>query len=375
MTMKRMWLWAIAPVLLCAGVLQAQDITGNWQGTLQAGKGLRTVIKITKDDGKLKGVFYSIDQSPQPIGLSSVAVDGKTVTFAIKMFDLAYTGTLNPAGTTILGNATQGGQTHALNLDHVTTEAMWPIPEAAKPMAKDAKPKFDVVTVKPSEPGKPGKLFTLRGRHVLALNMNVNDLLTFAYGLNMKQIADAPSWFGDDKFDVDGIPDVEGQPSIAQMKLLVQDVLASRFALKFHRDQKELPVFELTVGKGGPKLTVSGSKPTDNPGFMYRKLGELRVTNMTMKDFSDGMQGTALDRPVVDHTGLTARYDFTLSWTPDDSQFTQFGPRPPQPETADPNAPPGLYTAIGEQLGLKLQPAKLPADVMVIDHAEKPSAN
>jgi uncharacterized protein (TIGR03435 family) len=375
MTMKRMLLWAIAPVLLCAGVLQAQDITGNWQGTLQAGKGLRTVIKITKDDGKLKGVFYSIDQSPQPIGLSSVAVDGKTVTFAIKMFDLAYTGTLNPAGTTILGNATQGGQTHALNLDHVTTEAMWPIPEAAKPMAKDAKPKFDVVTVKPSEPGKPGKLFTLRGRHVLALNMNVNDLLTFAYGLNMKQIADAPSWFGDDKFDVDGIPDVEGQPSIAQMKLLVQDVLASRFALKFHRDQKELPVFELTVGKGGPKLTVSGSKPTDNPGFMYRKLGELRVTNMTMKDFSDGMQGTALDRPVVDHTGLTARYDFTLSWTPDDSQFTQFGPRPPQPETADPNAPPGLYTAIGEQLGLKLQPAKLPADVMVIDHAEKPSAN
>ncbi len=87
------------------------------------------------------------------------------------------------------------------------------------------------------------------------------------------------------------------------------------------------------------------------------------------------MQGTALDRPVVDHTGLTGRYDFTLNWTPDDSQFLQFGPRPPQPETADPNAPPGLYTAIQEQLGLKLQPAKLPADVMVIDHAEKPSAN
>ena len=361
--------------MLVAGSLRAQDITGNWQGTLQAGKGLRTILKITKDDGKLKGVMYSIDQSPQPIALTSFALDGKTVTFAIKMFDLTYTGTLNPAGTTIIGSATQGGQTHALNLDQVTAENMWPIPEAPKPMAADAKPKFDVVTVKPSEPGRPGKLFTVRGRHVLTINMDLNDLITFGYNVNMKQIVGAPDWSGNDKFDIDGIPDVEGQPSLAQMKLLVQDVLASRFGLKFHRDKRELAVFELTVAKGGPKLAVSASKATDNPGFMYRRLGDLRVTNMTMKDFADGLQGSALDRPVVDHTGLTDRYDFTLNWTPDDSQFTQFGPRPPQPETTDPNAPPGLYTAIGEQLGLKLQPAKLPADVMVIDHVEKPSAN
>ncbi len=184
--MKKMLLCVMASVLMFAGGLRAQDIAGNWQGTLAAGKGLRMVIKITKDDGKLKGVMYSIDQSPQPIGLSTVAVDGKTVTFAVKQFDLSYTGTLNAAGTAIVGNATQGGQSHALNLDKVSEENTWPIPEAPKPMAADAKPKFEVVTVKPSEPGKPGKLFTLRGRHVLALNVNVNDLLAFGYGVERK---------------------------------------------------------------------------------------------------------------------------------------------------------------------------------------------
>ncbi|HEV2647525.1 MAG TPA: TIGR03435 family protein [Acidobacteriaceae bacterium] len=373
--MKKMLLCVMASVLMFAGGLRAQDIAGNWQGTLAAGKGLRMVIKITKDDGKLKGVMYSIDQSPQPIGLSTVAVDGKTVTFGVKPFDLMYTGTLNEAGTAIVGTATQGGQSHALNLDKVSEENTWPIPEAPKPMAADAKPKFEVVTVKPSEPGKPGKLFTVQGRHVLALNMNVSDLLTFGYGLNMKQIEGSPAWFSEQKFDVDGIPDVPGQPNLAQIKLLMQDVLASRFQVKFHHEQKELAVYELTVGKGGPTLTDSVAKPTDSGGFGYRRLGELRVTNQTMKEFAEGMQGSAMDRPVIDHTGLTGRYDFTLNWTPDDSQFLQFGPRPPQPETADPNAPPGLYTAIQEQLGLKLQPAKLPADVMVIDHAEKPSAN
>jgi uncharacterized protein (TIGR03435 family) len=115
--------------------------------------------------------------------------------------------------------------------------------------------------------------------------------------------------------------------------------------------------------------------------FLYRKLGSLMVTNATMKDFCDGMQGSAMDKPVVDHTGLTSRYDFTLNWTPDDSQFMQMGVRPPPPTGAatptaeDPNAPPALSTAMQEQLGLKFDSIKASADVFVIDHVEKPSAN
>jgi uncharacterized protein (TIGR03435 family) len=98
------------------------------------------------------------------------------------------------------------------------------------------------------------------------------------------------------------------------------------------------------------------------------------VTNSTMQDFCNGMQGAVMDKPVVDHTGLTARYDFTLNWTPDESQFEAMGGFKP-PTTDDPNAPPALSTAMQEQLGLKFEATKASAEVFVIDHVEKPSAN
>jgi uncharacterized protein (TIGR03435 family) len=134
-------------------------------------------------------------------------------------------------------------------------------------------------------------------------------------------------------------------------------------------------VYILSLGKAAPKMTVTANAPSDSRNFLYRKLGDLRVSNSTMQDFCDGLAGSAMDRPVVDHTGLTDRYDFTLKWTPDDSQFLQFGPRPPATTTDDPNAPPSLFTAVQEQLGLKLEAGKAKAPVLVIDHIDKPSAN
>jgi len=349
-------------------------LAGNWQGTL-AGAGRRIVIKVTNDDGKLKAVFYGIDQGGQPIAITSISLTGNTVSLEIKPLDWTYSGTLNPDGNSISGSRTQGGQALALNLQRVSEENTWAIPEPPKSMPADAKPKFDVVTVKPSDPNRQGKGFTIRGRHVMTINTNVNDLITFAYGLHAKQIVDGQEWFGTDKFDVDGVPDVEGQPSSKQMKILMQDVLAQRFGLKFHHDQRELSVYALTVGKGGAKLTVTVNRPSDPGNFLFRgRLGDLMVTNSTMKDFCDGMQAAVMDKPVVDHTGLTGRYDFTLKWTPDDSQFAQMGARVPPPSD-DPNAPPSLYTAIQEQLGLKLEATKATADVFVIDHVEKPSPN
>jgi len=377
--MKRMLLWMVGFTLIFgtfATSLHAQDkdITGNWQGTLQAGRGLRTVLKISKDDGKLKGVLYSIDQGGQPIAISSISLEGSSFNFAIKALDLTYVGTLNPDGNTIAGNATQGGQTHVLNLDHVTAENTWAIPEPPKPMAADAIPKFDVVTVKPSDPSRPGKLFTIRGRHIITINTNLNDIITLAYGLHAKQIIGAPAWFSTDKFDIDGLPDVEGQPNSKQFKLLFQSLLTDRFKLTFHHDEKELSVYALTVGKGGPKLAETTREANDPGAFFFRKLGNLTVSNFTMKDFCNGMQSSVMDRPVVDHTGLTGRYDFTLNWTPDESQFEAMGGFKP-PATEDPNAPPSLPTAMQEQLGLKFDAVKAPADVIVIDHVEKPAAN
>jgi uncharacterized protein (TIGR03435 family) len=377
--MKRTLLWMLRIVLLlatAAAPLHAQDknITGNWQGTLQVGQGLRTLLKIFKDDGKLKGLMYSIDQGGQPIPVNSISLQGTTVTFEIKQLDVTYTGTLNAEANAIAGSATQNGQTHVLNLEHVTAENTWPIPEPPKAMPADAVPKFDVVTVKLSDPNRPGKGFTVRGRHVMTINTNVNDLITFAYGLHTKQIIDAPAWFATDKFDIDGVPDVEGRPSAQQMKLLLQSALTDRFKLTFHHDKKELSVYALVIGKGGPKLTETIHQPSDPRNFLFRNLGNLTVTNSTMQDFCNGMQAAVMDKPVVDHTGLTARYDFNLKWTPDESQFEAMGGFKP-PATDDPNAPPVLSTAMQEQLGLKFDATKAPADVFVIDHAEKPAEN
>ena len=108
---------------------------------------------------------------------------------------------------------------------------------------------------------------------------------------------------------------------------------------------------------------------------MFRGLGQLMVTNSTMKDFCHGMQEAVMDKPVVDQTGLTDRYDFNLNWTPDQSQFASFGAHIPAPNPDDPNAPPSLFTALQEQLGLKMETTKAKVDVMVVDHIDKPSAN
>lgn len=373
--MKRVIVWMAALFAFGLAAAQAQDLMGNWQGTLDVGRGIRVVLKVSKaPDGSWKGSAYNVDQPGSPIAMSAISLQGSDVTFAIKQIEMTYLGTMSPDHTSITGKMTQGGQPHTLNLTHVSDENTWAIPEAPKPMPTDAKPKFDVVTVKPSDPNRPGKLFTIRGRRLVTINTNVNDLVTFAYGLHARQIIGAPDWFSIEKFDLDGVPDVEGQPSADQMRLLIQDVLVQRFKLAFHHDERELSVYALTVAKGGPKMTVTQNNTNDPRNFMFRGLGKLMVTNSTMQDVCRGFQGAVMDKPVVDHTGLTERYDFNLNWTPDDSQFTQMGARIPPP-TDDPNAPPSLYTAMQEQLGLKLEPAKASTETLVIDHVEKPSAN
>ena len=242
------------------------------------------------------------------------------------------------------------------------------------PMAVDAKPGFDVATIKRTEPNiSSGTFFTIRGSHVIAVNTNGNDLVSLAYGLHSKQIVNGPPWLLTARFDIEGVPDVEGRPNHDQVKLMIQKLLASRFKLAVHHEQRELAVYAIIIGKNGPKLTKTDRKPSDNTNFSYTNRVVLTVRNATMADFADGMQASFMDRPVVNQTGLTDRYDFLLKWTPDGSQ-SGLGEKMPPPAD-DANAPPGLYTAIEEQLGLKLVSTKAPVDVLVIDHIEMPSEN
>jgi uncharacterized protein (TIGR03435 family) len=358
-----------------------QDLAATWQGTLHAGQDLRTVLKVTKaDGGGYKADFYSIDQGARPVPVDKITLDGGSVKFAISAFDLKYEGKLGADGKSIEGTSTQGGNPLPLNFARATPETEWSIPKPpppVPPMAADANPSFDVATVKPSVPNTPGKGFGFRAGHFVTTNTDLNDLIAFAYGLHTKQIIDAPAWFGTDLFDIEGKPDAEGRPSQKQLETMVQKLLADRFKLTFHREKRELSVYVISLAAGGPKMKMSTSAPTDPPAFFFRALGDLTVRNQTMDDFATWMQNGVMDRPVVNQTGVAGRYDFQLKWTPDDSQFAIFrgvGAVVPPP-TDDPKAPPALYTAIQEQLGLKMGPAKAPDDVIVIEHAEKPSAN
>jgi uncharacterized protein (TIGR03435 family) len=356
-----------------------QDIADTWQGTLHAGRDLRIVYKISKaDGGGYKALSYSIDQSGDPIPVTKITLEGRTVKMSLTMIGGTYEGKLSADGKSMVGSWTQGPAPLPLTLTRATPETEWTIPPPTPklaPMDAKANPSFEVATIKPSKPDEPGKAFLVRGNRFTTVNTTLSELMSFAYGVHPKQVIGAPDWAATDKFDIDAKPDGEGAPNDKQWKGMLQKLLVERYKLTFHHEKKELSVYVLSVAKSGQKMTKSEGDPNGLPGLFFRgRLGDLHVTNANMADFAGLMQEAVLDRPLLDQTGITGRWDFTLDWTPDDSQFSGMGVKIPPP-TDGANQPPALYTAIQEQIGLKLDATKAPADVMIIDHVEKPSEN
>jgi uncharacterized protein (TIGR03435 family) len=233
-------------------------------------------------------------------------------------------------------------------------------------MALGADPDWNVVTVRPSDPNARRDGFDVRGRRVVVENKPVEDMLMVAYGLQKNQIVGLPDWAKTERFDVDGVPNIDGQPGWPQTQILMRKLLAERFGLKVHHDQREMQVYALTVAKSGPKLEPSKGDPNGLPRQdAHTSAGERRVgfTNTSMKDLVLELL-IEVDRPVVDRTGLDGRYDFKLAFTKDEANAPTDG-----------SAPPGLFTAIQEQMGLKLEPVKAPADVVVVDAVQRPTAN
>lgn len=240
-------------------------------------------------------------------------------------------------------------------------------------MTADADPTFEVATIKPSPPDEQRSVMVV-GTRLATRATSFVDLMMFAYGVHPLQIVDGPEWLKAEKFDVVVQPSLPGRPSSAQMRSIVQKLLADRFELAFHHGQRELPVYRLIMAKGGPKLTPTTKEEelATNTAAVGIAPGAMTVRNATLGEFASLMQRyVRLDRPIVDCTGIAGKYDFKLNWTPD---FSQFDGNLPGPARNDENAP-GLYTAIQEQLGLKLEAAKEPTDVLVIDHVERPSEN
>ena len=376
--MKMLARWTVLAALLLSTVVaaQGQNLAGQWQGTLQAGKELRLVFMLTPNaaGGGYTATMHSIDQGGQ--GITAVPlVQGGTVRLSVAQAGITFEGKLAADGNSIVGTFTQGPGSMPLTLSRATKETAWALPAPPKTMARDAPLTFEVASIKKSMPDAPGKLFTVKGRDVMTINTTLADLMTMAYDVHLNQIAGAPSWMENDKFDITARPVAEGVPNVDQLRGLLRGLLADRFRLTTHTDKKEMPAYVLRVGTGAPKLTPNTANPTGLPGLFFKQLGVLNVVNAEMGQFTALLQSSVLDRPVVDGTKLEGRFDFVLSWTPDDSQFRSFGPRPPAPVTPDPNAPPGLFTAIQEQLGLRLERANAPVSVIVIDRVEKPSDN
>lgn len=228
---------------------------------------------------------------------------------------------------------------------------------------------FEVATVKKSGPEIVTRHFGIEGRRFVTTHTSLADLIQFAYGLHSRQIVNGPKWLESDKFDVVGTTSSEREPNEPELMKMTASLLASRFQLRFHLEKRELPVYAIVVARDGPKLKLSGGDPNSPGGFRLRGRGQLIATNANVADLAWELQSAVLDRPAVDQTGLASRFNFTLTWAPDEFQKPNLAGEAPASDVPD------LFTAIQQQLGLRLESTKSLVDVMVVDHIEQPSEN
>ena len=236
-------------------------------------------------------------------------------------------------------------------------------------MATSADPAFDVVTIKPADPKDTGSGFQLRGERLHVRNESLESIVAFSYGIHRGQIQGAPVWFATDKWEIDGIADAPGAPNLQQMRTIFRKLVEDRFHLKMNSVKRELPVYLLEVDKAGPKLTRSlgdPNGPPDSTGNQNNGMNDVRYTDMTLDEFAKDLAFSE-DRPVVNGTNVAGRYDFRLRWASPDAAAAS--------ATVGTDAPPVLFTAIREQLGLTLKPARTQATVYDIAHVAKPSSN
>jgi uncharacterized protein (TIGR03435 family) len=252
---------------------------------------------------------------------------------------------------------------------------------------------FEVASVKANKSGdRNGNLRLDPGGRVNAVNMPVRPIITFAYQLAQYQLIGGPAWLASDRYDlvakmdqnVDPATIIPGASTPSPMQLALRQLLEERFKLKSHRETREMDIYALVMAKpgGGPgpglKPTTQdcaaaaaaarrGGPPPAGPNAPFCGIqggpGRLRFGGLPASAFAQAFSGQA-GRMVIDRTGLTGGWDFELTFAPENP-----GPEAPP---ADPNAP-SFFTAIQEQLGLKLEATKGPVEVLVIDSVEKPT--
>jgi uncharacterized protein (TIGR03435 family) len=308
-----------------------------------------------------------------------------------------------------------------------TATRVWAHAQGQSPAGEAPKFEYEVASFKAIKPGNAGGPIRIGIGYppdgFNGSNITIQMLITQAYGIQPYQLSGGPDWLNSERFDVDAKMDPATADALSKLtpddrnetrRRMMQALLADRLKLTVRRDTKELPVYNLVIGKNGSKLKET--KPDDTatappPGGAPGAPGANAPRDSTSVSVAGGgggrggpgtvmfggrggeqsinangvpiatlirMLGTPLGRPVIDKTGLTGRYDIALKWTPDDNQSVS--PLGGGPDGGIPAAPsdasgPSLFTAIQEQLGLKLESAKGPVLMIVIEHIEKPSEN
>jgi uncharacterized protein (TIGR03435 family) len=251
-------------------------------------------------------------------------------------------------------------------------------------------PAWDVSTIKPSDPNARGSMLMFTPDGIKITNVPLFMIVREGFQLEDDRIFGGPGWAKTSMFDIEAkvapedapkLKDLSFDQRLQMMIILLQD----RCGLKFHHEMRDLPVYDLVVAKGGSKLTASKPDPPADDGdekhgnhrLMMHGRGHIESTGTDMHGLTRILSGE-LKRTVIDKTGLKGDFDYKLDWTPDNAPppMAKAGDAGPgENSSASDNAGPSLFTALEEQLGLKLESSKGPVDVIVIDQLEQPTAN
>ncbi len=257
------------------------------------------------------------------------------------------------------------------------------IASACYAQTNTASVQFDVVSVKMHAPENQGGGMQLLPDGIRIVNLPLQDFIRAAYGLVVNdQTVGIPSWANSQRFDIEAKVDSADVPAfrkltLDQIRLMGRPILTDRFKFAGHMEKKVLPVYTLAVAKGGSKLkptTMSDQDPNSRTGVIGMRHGsngngatsQLTASGVTMERLASTLSQQGLGRVVLDNTNLSGRYDFQLSWGVDTIAAGA---------SSTDTSGPSIFTAMSEQLGLKLEPGKGSVPVLVIDHIEMPSAN
>jgi uncharacterized protein (TIGR03435 family) len=222
---------------------------------------------------------------------------------------------------------------------------------AVRAQDQPSPPVFEVAAIKPHNPSDAGGGFRFQHGRLTISNTELKVLVMSAYGVNQFQISGGPNWMDSERFAI--LAQAPGGSDHRHLSPMLQALLADRFKLALHRETRETTVYALALAKNGPKLQRSA------PDAQYSiEMGPagMSATKMSIHNFVDTLSGYTRRR-VIDKTGLEGDFDWKFDWSPQ-----------------DPNSP-SIFTALQEQLGLKLEAEKGPVEFLIIDHVEKPSEN